>query len=59
MRAQCSLKICCLGPENIGPNVLINKSVGMQLFGEVEDSLEEAFDWVTKEKYIKYFIFFV
>jgi elongation factor 2 len=42
-------KIWAWGPENVGPNLLIDTSQGVQYLNEIKDSMENAFQWVTKE----------
>jgi elongation factor 2 len=42
-------KIWSWGPENTGPNLLIDKSSAVQYLNEIKDSMESAFQWVTKE----------
>lgn len=42
-------KIWSFGPENTGPNLLIDYTKGVQFMSEIKDSMENAFQWVTKE----------
>ena len=42
-------KIWCLGPEGMGPNLLLNGTKGVQYIHEVKDSMEADFNWTTKE----------
>jgi len=42
-------KLWSWGPENIGPNLLVDKSTAVQYLLEIKDSMESAFQWVTKE----------
>jgi elongation factor 2 len=37
------------GPENAGPNMLIDSTKGVQFMNEIKDSCESAFQWATKE----------
>jgi len=36
-------KIWCFGPEQRGPNVFIDRTVGIQYLDEIKDSVETAF----------------
>lgn len=42
-------KIWAFGPENSGPNMLVDTTKGVQYMNELRDSMESAFQWVTKE----------
>ena len=42
-------KLWTYGPENIGPNVLIDQTQAVQYLNEIKDSMDSAFQWVTKE----------
>jgi elongation factor 2 len=42
-------KIWCFGPEQSGPNVFIDRTIGVQYLDEIKDSVTSAFQWVTKE----------
>jgi elongation factor 2 len=42
-------KIWCFGPDNNGPNVLVETAKGVQFLSEIKDSYEAAFQWATKE----------
>jgi elongation factor 2 len=42
-------KIWCFGPDNTGPNLLVDVSQGVQYMNEIKDSMDSAFQWVTKE----------
>jgi len=44
-----STKIWCYGPDNNGPNVLVDVAKGVQFLNEIKDSFEAAFQWATKE----------
>jgi len=39
----------CFGPENNGPNILIDQTKGVQYLNEIKDSVLAAFNWATKE----------
>jgi len=42
-------KVWCFGPENVGPNVVVDQTKAVQYLTEIKDSIESAFQWVTKE----------
>jgi elongation factor 2 len=42
-------KLWSWGPENNGPNLLVDKTSAVQYLNEIKDSMESAFQWVTKE----------
>jgi elongation factor 2 len=42
-------KMWVFGPDNQGPNILVDTTKQAQFMNEVRDSLESAFQWVTKE----------
>jgi len=42
-------RIWGFGPENAGPNMLIDMTKGVQFMNEIKDSMESAFQWSTKE----------
>jgi elongation factor 2 len=42
-------KLWTFGPENNGPNLLVDKTSAVQYLNEIKDSMESAFQWVTKE----------
>lgn len=44
-----TLKIWSFGPENTGPNLLVDTTKGVQFMNEIKDSCENAFQWATKE----------
>jgi elongation factor 2 len=44
-----ALKIWSYGPENTGPNILVDVTKGVQFMNEIKDSMESAFQWSTKE----------
>jgi len=44
-----ALKLWSFGPENSGPNVLVDVTKGVQYMNELRDSMESAFQWATKE----------
>jgi len=42
-------RIWTFGPENAGPNILVDATKGVQFMNEIRDSCESAFQWATKE----------
>jgi elongation factor 2 len=42
-------KIWCFGPENTGPNMLVDATKAVQYLHEIRDSMTSAFQWATKE----------
>lgn len=42
-------KIWCFGPDETGPNVLVDTTKGVQYVNEIQDSMIGAFQWATKE----------
>jgi elongation factor 2 len=42
-------KIWCFGPENNGPNFLLDNTKAIQYLSEIKDSCVSAFQWATKE----------
>jgi len=42
-------KIWCFGPDTNGPNLLMDKTKGIQYVGEIKDSCTSGFQWATKE----------
>lgn len=42
-------KLWCFGPDNCGPNVLVDQTQGVQYLNEIRDSLENIFQGVTRE----------
>lgn len=44
-----ALKIWSFGPENQGANILCDATKGVQFMNEIKDSMENAFQWATKE----------
>ena len=44
-----ALKIWSFGPENVGANLLVDTTKGVQFMNEIKDSCENAFQWASKE----------
>lgn len=42
-------KIWCYGPDNRGPNVVVDVTKGVQNMGEMKDSFIAAWQWATRE----------
>jgi elongation factor 2 len=42
-------KIWFFGPDNMGPNMLVDTTKAAQYLSEIKDSMGSAFQWVTKE----------
>lgn len=42
-------KIWTFGPDQIGPNLLVDVTKAVQYLQEIKDSVESAFQWVTRE----------
>lgn len=42
-------KIWTFGPDSIGPNLLVDVTKAVQYLQEIKDSVESAFQWVTRE----------
>lgn len=42
-------KVWCFGPEDTGPNVLVDTTKAVQYLNEIKDSFLTAFQWATKQ----------
>ena len=42
-------KIWSFGPNNNGPNMVVDVAKGVQFLNEIKDSVEAAFQWATRE----------
>ena len=42
-------KIWCFGPDNNGPNVVVDVTKGVQYLNEIKDSCVNAFQWASRE----------
>jgi elongation factor 2 len=47
--ADSTRKIWCFGPDENGPNMMVDVSKGVQYMQEIKDSVVAAFAWATKE----------
>jgi elongation factor 2 len=43
------LKIWCFGPDNAGPNVVVDVTKGVQYMNEIKESMVSAFQWASKQ----------
>ena len=41
-------KIWCFGPENVGPNLVVDVTKGVQFMTEIKESMVSAFQWTSK-----------
>ena len=41
-------KLWCFGPENVGPNVVVDITKGVQYMNEIKESMVSAFQWASK-----------
>lgn len=41
-------KIWSFGPETVGPNMVVDAAKSVQYLSEIKDSVDGAFQWVTK-----------
>ncbi|KAH3723259.1 elongation factor 2 [Pelomyxa schiedti] len=42
-------KVWCFGPEQTGPNLLVDMTKAVQYLNEIKDSVTSAFQWIMKE----------
>merc|ERR1712227_169347 len=42
-------KIWCFGPDQTGPNMVIDVTKGVQFLNEIKDSVKSGFGWASKE----------
>lgn len=42
-------KIWCFGPDNAGPNVVVDVTKGVQYMNEIKESMVSAFQWSSKQ----------
>ncbi|CAH8513200.1 unnamed protein product [Schistosoma turkestanicum] len=42
-------RIWCFGPDNAGPNIVVDTTKAVQYLLEIKDSVNAAFQWATKE----------
>lgn len=46
---QDAKKIWCFGPEETGPNILVDQSKGIPFMNEIKDHVKTSFQWAAKE----------
>lgn len=46
---EAAAKVWCFGPEETGPNVLVNSTSQVQGLVDIKDSINTGFEWVTRE----------
>ena len=42
-------KIWCFGPENVGPNMVVDITKGVQYMNEIKESMVSSFQWASKQ----------
>ncbi len=42
-------KIWCFGPENVGPNVVVDMTKGVQYMNEIKESMVSSFQWTSRQ----------
>jgi len=42
-------KIWCFGPDNAGPNVVVDVTKGVQYMNEIKESVVSSFQWAAKQ----------
>jgi elongation factor 2 len=47
--ANDAMKIWCFGPNENGPNLVVDVAKGVQFLNEIRDSVESAFQWASRE----------
>lgn len=48
-RAEAGIKLWSFGPENAGPNVVVDQTKGIQYVTDIKDSIDSAWQWASKE----------
>lgn len=46
---EAASKVWCFGPDDMGPNVLVNATTQCQYLNDIKDSIKASFNWVAKE----------
>lgn len=41
-------KIWCFGPENVGPNMVVDITKGVQYMNEIKESMVSSFQWASR-----------
>ncbi len=44
-----TVKIWCFGPDNTGPNVVVDVTKGVQYMNEIKESIVSSFQWASKQ----------
>lgn len=44
-----TVKIWCFGPDNVGPNVVVDVTKGVQYMNEIKESMVSAFQWASRQ----------
>ena len=44
-----TVKIWCFGPDNAGPNVVVDVTKGVQYMNEIKESMVSSFQWASKQ----------
>lgn len=44
-----TVKIWCFGPDNIGPNVVVDVTKGVQYMNEIKESMVSSFQWASRQ----------
>ena len=44
-----TVKIWCCGPENVGPNVVVDVTKGVQYMNEIKESMVSSFQWASRQ----------
>ena len=42
-------KIWCFGPDNIGPNMVVDITKGVQYMNEIKESMSSSFQWASRQ----------
>ena len=42
-------KIWCFGPENVGPNMVVDVTKGVQYMNEIKESMVSSFQWASRQ----------
>lgn len=44
-----TVKIWCFGPDNVGPNVVVDVTKGVQYMNEIKESMVSSFQWASRQ----------
>ena len=42
-------KIWCFGPDNLGPNLVVDITKGVQYMNEIKESMVSSFQWASRQ----------